>query len=217
MKRVLVFILCVMLICTVPIVAFAEEVSPADVEQTSNEIATEGEISSESDALEPTITESIVNYVKDNIEEISVIFALFASAFYDKIVRNKMNGSIGILNNNAIAVAKNSEENIAKVLAEAKDMANVVESYKEEIGSLLGEMRKNAEEKQSLEVTLNNVETFLKTAKIATLELSNEVADLLLLANIPNAKKEELYARHTKAVHELETVEEVKSDGNKES
>jgi hypothetical protein len=208
MRKILIFILCAMLMIALPVVASAEEVD-TNV-STTEEVTTEVE-------NEPSVTESIVDYVTSHLEELSVIFALIASAFYDKIVRNKMNGSIGVLNNNAIAVAKNSEENIAKVLAEAKDMAKVVESYKEEIGALLGEIRKSAEEKKSLEETLDNVETFLKTAKLATLEMSNEVADLLLLANIPNSKKEELYARHTKAVHDLEAVEEVKSDGNKES
>ena len=81
--------------------------------------------------------------------------------------------------------------------------------YKAEFETVLKEIRKSAEEKKCLEDTLAHVETFLKTAKLATLELSNEVAELLVLANIPNSKKEELYARHKQAVQDLEEAEGV--------
>ena len=131
----------------------------------------------------------------------------------NKIRKHKsLNGSIGTLNNNAIKVAENSAATIKEVLTEANEIANVVKTYKDEIATLLGEVRKNAEEKKNLEDTLKSVDAFLRTAKLATVELSNEVADLLLLANIPNSKKEELYARHTKALQELDAVEEVISN-----
>lgn len=225
MKRILMFILCTMLICAIPTVAFAAEDSSAVVEQntsetdnstTEQENATEGEISAPV-TEEKTISESIVDYVKSHIEEISVIATLIVSIFFDKLKHGKLNGSIGTLNNNAIAIAENSSKEIKTSREEAKDIANMVKDCKDEIASLLGEIRKSAEEKQSLEDTLSHVETFLKTAKLATLELSNEVAELLVLANIPNSKKDELYARHTKAVHELEAAEEVMaSDGKKD-
>lgn len=211
MKKILVFILCIMLICAVPIVASAEGEIPADIETSASEVV------DSTTETEMTATESIVEYVKENLEEIVVIVASSLATFYASYIRGKTNASIGIMNNNTIAVAKNSEEAIGKALKEVKDMATVVESYKEEIGTLLGEIRKSAEEKKSLEDTLNSVESFLKASKMATLEMSNEVADLLLLANIPNSKKEELYARHSKAVHELETVKEVKSNEVEES
>ena len=88
---------------------------------------------------------------------------------------------------------------------------------KKDFASLLDEVRKTAEEKQSLETTLIHVETFLKSSKLATLELANEVAELLVLANIPVSKKDEFYARHTQAVHEIESVEEVMSHERKEA
>lgn len=211
MKKILVFILCAMLICAVPIVASAEGEIPADIETSASEVV------DSTTETEMTTTEEIVEYVKANLEEIVVIVATALGSFYAAHIRGKMNGSLGIMNNNTIAVAKNSEEAIGKALKEVKDMAMVVESYKSEVGSLLEEIRKSAEEKKCLEDTLNSVEAFLKASKMATLEMSNEVADLLLLANIPNSKKEELYARHTKAVHDLETVKEVKSNEVEES
>jgi hypothetical protein len=221
MKKIIIILLCVMLLCVTPLVALAEDGSSDAVEENTTEVGnpapdnenvTEGEISPPVE--EEPITETIVNYVKSHIEELSVIVTLIVGILYEVRKHGKLNGSIGTLNNNAIAIVENSSKTIKAALDEMADMANVVNKYKDDIANLLTEIRTNAAEKKSLEDTLSSVETFLKTAKLATLELSNEVAELLVLANIPNSKKEELYARHTKAVHELEAVEEVKSDDN---
>lgn len=174
-----------------------------DNSPTEDENVTEGEISDSE-----SMTEEIVGWVKSHFEEISVIVSLILMIFYEVRKHRKLNGSIGTLNNNAISISKGSVDSIDTMLKEAKDIASVVKTYKDEFAGLLGEVRKSDEEKRSLEETLTHVENFLKTAKLATLELSNEVAELLVLANIPNSKKEELYARHTKAVHELAAVEE---------
>ena len=163
------------------------------------------------------ITDIIVEYLQENSEEFAVIGTLLGTIFYEVRKHRKLNGSIGTLNNNAITIAERSSETIKTALAEVEGIADVINGYKDEFASLLGEIRKSAEEKQSLETTLNHVETFLKTAKLATLELSNEVAELLVLANIPNSKKEELYSRHTQAVHALEAVEGVTSDDDSEA
>ncbi len=216
MKKILAFILCAVLICAVPIVASAEEI-PADTvteEVVADNSTPETESGTEAE-ISPSVTEKIVAYFQANLEEISVIGTLIVGMFYEIRKHGKLTGSIGTLNNNAITIANNSSEAIKKALEEVTDVAKVVDSYKGEIASLLAEIRTSAEEKKNLEETLNNVQTFLKTAKSATIELSNEVADLLVLANIPNSVKDELYARHTKAVHELEAAEEVMSnDGN---
>ena len=91
-----------------------------------------------------------------------------------------------------------------------------LKNYKEELEAILKEVRKNGEEKQSLEQMLTKVETFLNTSKLACLEMSNEVADLIMLSNIPTTKKSELYGRHMQKVHELEAAEGVNSnDGDK--
>ena len=193
MKKIFAFILCLLLIAAVPTVAFATD--------------GEGEITETEESL--TITEKVVSYVKDHIEEISVIGTLILGIFYDRISKKRLNGSIGTLNNNAIAVAENSATAIKKALESVEDIAHIINEYKSEFETVLSEIRKSAEEKKSLEDTLGHVETFLKTAKLATLELSNEVAELLILANIPNTKKEELYARHKQAVDELNAAEGV--------
>lgn len=221
MKKILAFILCVMLILALPVVSFAEEGDSANIEQnvesTENVPTVEENLAEEEILPELTITETIAAWFKENYADISVIGTLLLTIFYEVRKHKSLNGSIGTLNNNAIAVAENSASTIKAALSEVEDISKVVNSYKEEIASLLGEIRKNAEEKESLETTLAHVETFLKTAKLATLELSNEVAELLVLANIPNSKKDELYARHTKAVHELEAAEEVMSNDGKEA
>jgi chromosome segregation ATPase len=146
--------------------------------------------------------------------------------FYEIKKHRGLNGSLGVLNNNAIAIAKDSakaiEDNgevIKNVLAEAASIAELVTGYKEELAALLGEIRKNAEEKQSLEDMLHSVQKTLETSKMASKELADEVAELLVLANIPPSKKEELYARHRAAVDAITAVEntEVVNDDGKET
>ena len=96
-------------------------------------------------------------------------------------------------------------------------MANVSTTfgnYKDEMAALLNEIRETAEEKQKLQSALAQVENYLQTAKLANVEIANEVAELLVLANIPNSKKEELYSRHRAAVDAIAAAEktEVKND-----
>lgn len=186
MKRFLVFALCLMLLFAFPVAAYAAE-DGAEVEKT--------------------MTEEVVDYVKGHVEEISVIGTLLLTIFYEVRKHGKLNGSIGTLNNNAITVAQNSAEAIKAALAGVEGIADVVNKYKDEIESLLGEIRKSAEEKKTLEETLSHVEGFLKTSKLATIELANEVAEILCLANIPVSKKEELYSRHRAAVNTIAEAE----------
>ena len=186
MKRFLVFMLCLMLLCVTPVVAYAAE----------------GEVETEQ-----TMTDTIVAYLQENFEEITVIGTIVLTIFYEIRKHRNLNGSIGTLNNNAITVAQNSAETIKAALAGVEGIADVVNKYKDEIEALLGEIRKSAEEKKALEDTLAHVENFLKTSKLATLELSNEVAELLVLANIPVSKKEELYSRHRAAINAIAEAE----------
>lgn len=195
MKKIFALLLCAVLLCATLVFASAE----------GTEAATEV-------AAEASMTDTIVNYVKTHIEELSVIGTLLLTIFYEIRKHGKLNGSIGTLNNNAIAVAENSAASINTALAEVEGIAEVVRNYKDEFASVLEEIKRSAEEKKSIEETLAHVETFLKTAKLAIVEMSNEVAELLVLANIPNAKKEEFYARHTQALHQLEVAEKEVTD-----
>lgn len=210
MKKILVFLLCVALLSAVPVVAFAEEDSSAVVEQ-------DGTVEVVETPDERTATEKITDYLKAHVEEISVIGTLILTIFYEIRKHRKLNGSIGTLNNNAVTVAENSAVAIQSALAKVESVAEVVNGYKEKMEAIIDDIKKNAEEKEALEDTLKQVKAFLNSSKLATLEMSNEVAELLVLANIPNAKKEELYARHIKAVHDLEVVDEVMSDDGSEA
>lgn len=221
MKKILVFMLCAILLCTMPIVAFAEG-------ETADAVVEAGPV--EESVPEETVTEMIVDYVKDHFEEISVVATLILMAFYDRLTRRKLSGTIGTLNNNAISVAENSAtvvkeafdkaEDIAnEALAKAEAMATVVLNYKDQMVELLDEIRNSEEEKKALKEALIRVESYLSTAKLANVEFANELAELLCLANIPNSKKEELYARHVKSVRSLEAAEDegVKTDDGKEA
>lgn len=202
MKKIIFLLLCVMLVFAMPLAVSAEEAS-------AEEVTTEA-------APEETITETIVGYVQEHFEEISVIGTLALTIFYEINKHRKLNGSIGTLNNNAIAVAQNSSAAIDSALSKVMAIAESVQGYKDEFASLLEEVRKTAEDKKSLEDMLAQVDAHLKSSKLANMEFANELADLLCLSNIPNSKKEELFSRHRAAVASIE-AEEVKADDNKES
>lgn len=210
MKKILVFLLCAILLCTMPIVAFAEgETVDTVVEESA---------ASES-VPEKTVSETIVDYVKSHIEELSVIITLLLTVFYEVRKHRNLNGSIGTLNNNAIAVAEKSATAVKEALAKVEDMATVVKDYKDDIVSLLDEIRNSEEEKKALQEALVRVESYINKAKLANVEFAHELAELLCLSNIPNSKKEELYARHIQSVRSLEAAEDegVKADDGTET
>ena len=92
----------------------------------------------------------------------------------------------------------------------------MVEGYKTEMANLLAEVRANETEKQKLATLLAATEKHLSSSKSANLELANEVAELLVLANIPNSKKEELYSRHLAAVAAISAIEDSEVNNNDE-
>lgn len=195
MKRIIFLLLCLILIFAMPVVASAEEGEPT------------------TEAPEETITETIVGYVQEHFEEISVIGTLAATIFYEIGKHRKLSGSIGTLNNNAIAVAQNSSVAIDAALAKVMAIAETVQGYKDDFTNLLTEIRTSIDEKRSLEETLAEVEKHLKASKLANMEFANELADLLCLANIPNSKKEELFSRHRAALASIEAKEVNADDG----
>lgn len=205
MKKLLAFTLCIMLMFALSIPVFAEETTTAVTETAPEEDTPlfEGELT----------TDMIVDWITAQFEEISVILTLIVTLFYQVKKHSSLNKSIGIINNNAITVATNSEEAIKTALAQVQSASVAVENYKTEIGALLEEVRYNAEEKARLEAVVTDICTYFKTAKLANVELANEVAELLVLANIPNSKKDELYSRHLAAVAAIaDTEREVKAD-----
>lgn len=212
MKKIFAFIVCaVLLICAMSLCAFAEGETVPYVETTvavvetspvAPESATEGEISGEGN-ISDLSTEVIVGYIKEHFEEISVIVGLIASAFYNIRKHKLLNRSISATNKNAIAVSENSDRVVADAVGRMETIAADVAGYKEEFAALLKEYRATEEEKKQLEQTLGEAMNYIKNAKLANVEFANELADLLVLANIPNAKKEELYSRHLAAVNAI--------------
>lgn len=193
MKKFLILMLAIILVFAMPVAVFAAEGdTSAPAEQTDTDF--------------PSVDE-IVAYVQAHLEEISVIITMIVTIIYNVRKNTKIDKSVTTLNNNAVTVATDSKEAIDKALASIAETAATVSGYKEEIASLLEEVRQNAEEKQALEKTLADVTAHLKTAKLANVEFANELAELLVLANIPNSVKDELFARHRSAVASIAEAE----------
>lgn len=196
MKKIFAFIICIVLICAMPVMVFAE----------STETTTETETTSESDTISATETlapevtepipippeqtrftsEEIVAWIKAHFEEISVVVSLLCNMIYMAKKHKLLNKSISDTNHNAITVSENSDRAIAEAL-------RMMQSYKEA----------SEEEKRKLQEALATATNYLETAKLANVEFANELAELLVLANIPNSKKDELYARHMAAVKNI--------------
>ena len=193
MKKILAILMCAMLICTFTVVASAEEAEAGEV--TTEAVTTEAV-----DDPNDLTAEEIVDYVKEHAEEISVIVSLIASAFFAIIRNKKINGSIATVNNNAITMTENSMNAMV-------GMSTVVTQYKDAMETMLTEIRRNNDERAELEASLSEVSKYLKSTRLANVELANEVAELLVLANIPNSKKDELYARHLAAVRAISEAE----------
>ncbi|MBQ8289318.1 MAG: hypothetical protein IJY01_00400 [Clostridia bacterium] len=211
MKKIIVFILALTLIAsllTIPSLALSSPdlsnevgaVSPTD-STPENENATEGEISGESDI---PFTQKIVNFITDNYTGSSLIalaVTVVTYLFYAIKSGKKLTGTITKLNNNSVNIAQTSTANI-----------NDVTAFKGQIQALLARFEKTEEEKANLEEMLSNVTKFINASKLATIEMSNEVAELLVLANIPNAVKDEILARHNAAVKAINAAEGGNSD-----
>ena len=204
-----IYIVLIALICLAFVVSIAKIATSAVDETTSvvTEVPIEEEtvIEGDSTSKTPIITsEDIVKWVKGHLEEILVIITTIVLTIYQKLNNSSTNKSIATCNNNAVAIANNSNDTIATALTELAAMSALVAKYKDEITNLLEEIRLNDEEKKQLQEALANNESYLKTAYLANVEVANVVAELLVLANIPNSKKEELYSRHRAAVAAIE-------------
>ena len=200
MRRFFAILICAMLALSLPIVVFAEGDAEV-VTEDAGHIATE----------EPNedITDTILAFVKEHFADVSVMGSLLLAALYKRIKDKAIHKAIGTLNNNAVTVAENSNASIQMALS-------VLTECKVAIESLMSEFRVNAEDKEKLEKALAEAQAYLKTAKLANVELANELAELLILANIPNSKKEELYSRHLAAVNAIadaEKTEVIADDG----
>jgi hypothetical protein len=199
MKKILSLILCMMLLFALPVAVFAEEA--VETEPTVSESSFD--------------TEKIVEWVQAHFEEISVVVSLLLYTFYQATKNTALGKSVGTLNNNAVAVAENSKLAIDQALAGMSSVNSIVTDYIGKMDKLLEEVRTNEEDKRAMKAALDTAMKYVESAKSANLEFANEFAELLNLANIPNSKKEELYARHRAAVEAIASVVSVVG-GNKE-
>ncbi len=207
MKKILAILICTLLISVFPITVFAEG-------ETETEFVTEELVETEpsdivTEDLNDLSVDKIVEYVQVHLEEISVIVTLILSIFYNVRKHGKLNKTITTLNNNSIAVAENSAVSIKTSLDGMEGVVATVNAYKDAMLEALEEVRRNDAERASLEESLAEVSKYLKATRLANVELANEVAELLILANIPNSKKDEFYARHLAAVNAIAEAESI--------
>lgn len=146
-----------------------------------------------------TNPERIVEYIKEYFEEISVIVTLIVTIFYQVLKHRSLSKSIGTLNNNAIGIAENSNSAMQAALEKISEV-----------------QRQQKEERLIMENKIKMLDAHLTQSKAANVELANELAELLVLANIPNAKKDELYKRHVEAVEKINNMEVNTDDGGEE-
>lgn len=227
MKKILAFIVCIVLVCAMPLAVFAEETleeipeTVPVVEETIPETAVPDAV-----PTEPTLKEEAQSYAdmiaawfEANSGFLGTIFTIIGYGIVILKRSKKMTETATTANNNAVAIAENGSIIANNALAQVKDIAEVVKGYSDKMVELLAKIEKSEEDKQKLEEALAEVHAHLKTAKAANIELANEVAELLVLANIPNSKKDELYARHLAAVGAIAEAEntEVKEDDREEA
>ena len=192
-----------------------EEVPEETPDESIKDTVMEGLEEEEKDEIE-AMADSVVKYIEAHLDTISLFFTVIISIFYQIKKHASLNKTIGVLNNNSITVAENSKKSIADMMAEMVEVGNVVKGYKASTEELLAAYKQTAEDNKKLVAELNEHKKYLKAAKKANVEFSNELAELLILANIPNSKKEELYGRHRAAVALLDTAEVTEDEGNKE-
>lgn len=192
MKKIFALILCLMLLCATPLVAFAEG-------ETTEEPTT----TVEEEISWTTVSDAILDWLYHNYDKALVSLFLAMTALYGNARDKKLNKNMGTLNNNAITVAEKSTHFMTQALSNIENASGVVASYDARIVALLQAFQQTAEDKQRLESELVEIKSYLKTATDANIEFANELAELLGLANIPNYKKEELGARHLKSVEAI--------------
>lgn len=246
MKKIIAFMICIVLMCAMPIAVFAEETDVLEsspvIEETlpeTEEVIPEETVPEVDESVpapdttvpepdntpieptpeQPTITftDSLAAWFEDNYDWLSIVIAIFVNIIYmGRKLFSPLNKNIGILNNNSIAVAEKGSKAATEAAEALKGATEVINGYGEKMALLLDKIEKNEDEKQKLQQALDNTTNYLKTAKLANKALSDEVAKLLTLANIPVSVKDELYAQHLEAVRAIAEAEttEVKEDVN---
>lgn len=108
---------------------------------------------------------------------------------------------------------------LTETLGKAETIAETVVSFKEVMETFLERIGDIESDKVATREALLKACNTMEACKKASIEEGNIVAELLMLANIPNSKKEEIYARHLSAVNAIAETEksEVATDDGKET
>ena len=216
MKKIFLCFLCLIILSTIPCSVFAEDIQTGN-ESTAIETGAESAISASTEHFTSTeqneegadklLSVKFKEWVVPHLEEISVIITLIGTLFY-QIRKNKALGkTLGTMNNNAVSIAQNSSDMMSQALLNMQNASGAVTAYDARIAAMLEAYRLMAEDRARLEQEILEMKTYLKTAAESNLEFSNELAELLNLANIPNFKKEEIGARHLAAVKSIKEAE----------
>jgi hypothetical protein len=233
MKKIFALILCLMLFCITTFGASATDYEIGDVfdgvvEEPSSEenySTTTEETPTEEETMPPetnsespiddsaidikdTISGALKAWIEPNMEEIGVIITLVAYGIASFNKLKKVLTSMGVLNNNAITIAKDSKAGMNNAAEAINAASSAVIGYETQIKALLEAYKIKAEREAMLERELVEIKNYLKTSTDSNIEFANELADLIALANIPNYKKEELGSRHMTAVNALIGAEE---------
>lgn len=162
----------------------------------------------EEEGWKDTLSGALKEWIEPNIEEIGVIVTLFGyGIMLFKRLKTVLN-SMGVLNNNAITIAKDSKAGMNNAAEAINAASSAVIGYETQIKALLEAYKIKAEREAMLERELVEIKNYLKTSTDSNIEFANELADLIALANIPIYKKEELGSRHMTAVNALIGAEE---------
>ena len=224
MKKLIVGILCFMLIIT-PLSASAEEaaegvtegetVGDEVIDTPAEEIPTDEEIEGDGEVVVPddvptddstfeeeveVVTDKIVKWLEDNSALLGMIVTLIG---YGIVTFNRLSTvikSASTMNNNAIAIAKNSKDVVDEALTSINSASGAVTNYDARIMALLEAFKTTAEDKARLEKEFVEIKNYLKISADANIEFANELAELLGLSNIPNFKKESIGAAHLERV-----------------
>jgi hypothetical protein len=213
MKKIFALILCFMFIA-VPISAYAEneseetiteEILPEEtvIPKENPTSAPEGDTGNNWNEVKDTISGAFVKWVEPNLEEIGVVVTLIG---YGIVLFKKLASvlkSLGIMNNNTITISKENANRMEQAMTAVTGYEERIKVLLEHYTSLAETLVQTAEDKKKLESELVEIKNYLKISADANLEFSNELAELLGLANIPNYVKEEIGARHVAAKNNI--------------
>lgn len=225
--KLIVAVLVLMALC-VPFVAHAEDVPPVDVTTTTpdnttppvedldppaDDVVPPADTAPDTtvnesngfswDEVKDTFSTTVAVWVQEHAEEIGVIVTLIGYGF-TLFKRLKSNDKkVVTLNNNAIAIAKESTACVEKAMESIEAVTLVVDEYKTKMDKLLEAYNSSEDARKKLETELIETKEYLRVDSMANLEFATMFEELLALANIPNYKKQEMGERHIARVTEI--------------